>query len=377
MPVSPEKGRKPFDSDQLLELAQRLMAGVGKVALVVMLCSLVYILWGVLGGYLTVQTTPLLERNLSWAAGIFSASAVALTAAVFVRFFADTAFIYVMALLGAICFFGMPMIINARAANDSQVAQAMVSMMLVGGELIFFMVAARAVYELYQRAKRGEVDPAEREQTVIAPAKKAKPRSFSLIQPCWELPYCHEHIRVACPQWLKRRTCWRDKHGCNCDPTMIEAMLRSGAATRGVGTHQQRTAASYLRADMEDKAEPRPAGPQPFQQTIPCSKCPIYNEHQRQKFRVLNPLTAVGCALALYVAYLEGYFDVVFQWLITSASHVIAQLSFEGGRAASQPAWLTELNTPGVKWLFIILVSITIFTYAVKVLEWAIFVKKI
>lgn len=377
MPVSIGKGGRASDDDKLLELLQRVMGGLGKVAAVVMAAALIYVLWGVLRGHLAQDLSPQLERNFRGAATVFGIAAVALTLAVFIRYFAEAVFIWVMAALGALCFFVMPIIINSRAANDSSAARGMVGAMLGAGELIFFLVAARVVYELYQRARRGKVDPAEQEQTVIAPAKKAKMPSLSILQPCWELPYCHEHIKQVCPAWKKRRSCWRDKRGCNCDPTMIEAMLRSGAATRGVGAQQKQTASGYLRVELEDHADPADPQQQAFQQTISCSKCPIYNEHQRQKFRVLNPLMVVGCVAGLVAAYVQGYFERAFGWLITTASHMIAQLSFEGGQASSQPAWLAQLNTSGVYWLFIVLVSVMIFTYVVKVVEWAIFVKKI
>ena len=39
------------------------------------------------------------------------------------------------------------------------------------------------------------------------------------------------------------------------------------------------------------------------ERTIPCSKCPIYLDHQRQKFKIVNPLAVVTSLVLLALAY--------------------------------------------------------------------------
>ena len=108
---------------------------------------------------------------------------------------------------------------------------------------------------------------------------------------------------------------------------MIEMMIRQGARKAGVvSPDKQRTQQAYIRDELEADGAPR------RERTIPCSRCPIYNEHQRQKFALLNPF---------FIVVTIVIFVVLFPLVMHAYTGTIVALSAFASRFIIQTA-LTE-----------------------------------
>ncbi|MGC9317639.1 MAG: hypothetical protein ACP5KN_06320, partial [Armatimonadota bacterium] len=180
---------------------------------------------------------------------------------------------------------------------------------------------------------------------------------------CWEMPYCHQAIREMCPAYTNRRDCWRLGRGCNCDPYLIESLLRQGA-DRDVLPEE---VTEYTRSDLTGD---RVAG---RERTRQCRDCPIFNEHQRQKFRLLNPIIIIAAVVGLGFAY------PIVRRLYTGFIAFMAALAerFAFGTQVPVGRWVQRLDSPAVWVFFYIILGLLAMSYVLKAVEWAVLRRKI
>ncbi len=289
----------------------------------------------------------------------------------------EVAYVVAAGLIGLGLIFGTPVLILSKLQEATNPAALQISIWTRNAGFAICAVALlRILYHIGYTIKMGpkaRQRAQEEEDDQLGP-KRVK-RTHGIWSRCWELPYCHDTIREVCPAFKERRNCWKIRRGCNCDPMLVESLIRAGAARMGKGqdkvaAQQQQTQDEYLRDAL---GAGRGTGPRPPEgRTMECTKCPIYGEHQRQKFRIANPIVIIGTLallLATYPITKQAYFATVEALAAIAAR-------FTMGKMIDPSRWFEYLNTPAVQIFFFAIVTIFLLAYVLKVIEWAIFVRK-
>jgi hypothetical protein len=349
--------------------------GLLRLALLAFLISLAYILYGVFSGALASMEQAQMSRvagNLVLMGKIMAGAGFLATISVVMITLEDVAFTVLTGIVGAGLMFGMPILVASQLQNAASTpAVAINEWSRNAGMAILFVVALRILYGVVDQLKNA-ADRAGAKASVEATAVTSEQKRWrkpGLWEPCWEMPFCHEAVRDICPAYKARKSCWRVGYGCNCDPSLIETLIRTGGASTGKGairkTAEQRiTAEAYLRSDLA--ADTARAGSQ--ERTIPCSQCLIFIEHQRQKFRVLNPLAIIGTFVGLFFLYKP--LTAVYGAVIDFMAALLARLAY--GTMVRPDQWVSYLNTPAVKVFFFIFVGMIVLAQVLKAVEWAV-----
>jgi len=350
-------------------------ASVAWVCLVAFVIALGYIIYAVYGGYLSREVDQRIITNIVLMGKLLTAAAVIGTIAFALATIADVAYVVAAALIGLGLIFGTPVLIISKLQAGNAAAEVIRTWTFNAGIGMCIVAGLRVLYQIGYTIKYGSVakkKAEEEEQERLGP-KKTK-RAQSIYAMCWGLPYCHDTIREVCPAFKERKTCWRFGKGCNCDPTLVESLIRAGAARVGKGqdkasTRTQMTQDAYLRETLgAGKAGAAAAGGR----TLDCKKCPIYGDHQRQKFNIVNPIAIIATIALMALAYAplkNAYFAT-----INALAGVAGQFDLTGKSAVK---WVDYLNTPAVQVFFFTIVGLFLLAYVLKVIEWLIFVRKV
>ncbi len=369
-----KRSRQPVDVFALVTAWSRTLFQLAAVAFII---SLGYILYGIFSGALAQMPNEQMQRvadNLTVMGQIMTAAGFLATVAMVILTAEDIAFTVVMGIIGAGLMFGMPILVASNLQDASSTpAMRINEWSRNAGMAVLLVVGLRIVWEIVGQIKsagaRALAKSDEEQSTVAKVEKKTKSwRSrLRLWDPCWELPYCHEAVREVCPAYKAGKSCWRYGYGCNCDPSLIETLIRTGGASTGKGAErtssaQRRTEAAYVRSDLAADGAVG-AG----ERTIPCTKCPIFIEHQRQKFRIINPLAIIATIVGLAALYkpLTGIYERVID--------VMAQLAARftlNTEMLNAEEWVGYLNTQTVQIFFFLFVGMIALAYVLKAVEW-------
>ena len=274
--------------------------------------------------------------------------------------------------IGVVLLLGAPGMV-ANAASSGQVPEAAKVIAWWGtftGKAIILVVTCRIIYEIYlQLAVGRERKRIKEEDAAKGRRKTVKVPKENVFAKCWQLPFCHDAVRELCPAFKAHKTCWKFGRGCNCDPDLVETLIASRTAGPGRGARDSEGA--FIRAELEAEA-PKSRS----EKTIPCAKCPIYTEHQRRKFRVINPVLIVFTVALLVTFYtpLTGVYS--------SLAHGVAgMISGTGmsttGNVAAQQWWTQYLDTPALQGAFVVIMGLFFLSWILKVGEWLVLEKKI
>jgi hypothetical protein len=375
---------------------------VAKISAVAFVLALGYIIYGVYGGHLNGTVEPRIVRNIEWMGKLLMAAGIVGTISLALATLDEVAYSVAVLILGVGLIFGPPaLIISKLDQATSPVGVAIATWTKNTGFAICGIVTIRVIYYIVETIRSGpkaRTKAQEEEDNLFGP-KKVK-RTQGLWSRCWQLPYCHDTIREVCPAYKERKNCWKFGRGCNCDPMLVETMIRSGAARVGKGqdkvsAQKQTTADAYLREAL-GAAKPATGPGAATSRAVDCKKCPIYGEHQRQKFNIVNPI-----AIALTIALLVVAYPIVnnlYHATIEKMAGAAAQLTLtkdegpsgqtttdaQGGQTleTEQPQsaldrWIGYLDTVTVKVFFFGILSLFLLSYVLKLVEWAVFVKKL
>lgn len=346
-----------------------------RLALLAFAICLAYILYGIFSGALATMEQAQMRRvaaNLVLMGEILTAAGFVATICVVVITLEDIAFTVLAGIVGGGLMFGMPILVAARLQNAASTpAVAINEWSRNAGMAILFVVALRILYGVVDQIKNASVraKPEADEDTAAVAQEEKKWKRPGLWQPCWEMPFCHEAVRDICPAYKARRSCWRMGYGCNCDPSLIETLIRTGGAATGKGalkkTSDQRIKAeAYLRSDLA--ADTARIGSE--ERTIPCSQCLIFVEHQRQKFKLINPLAIIGTFVGLFFLYRP--LTAIYGAVIDFMAALLARLAY--GTMVRPDQWVSYLNTPAVKVFFFIFIGMIGLAYVLRAVEWAV-----
>ncbi len=339
-----------------------------KLALAAFVVAYGYYMWAVLGGYLRQAVTPRIISNLNLMGNILIGASIVGTICLCLMTLDEVAWAVLAGIVGAFVAFGTPRIIASSGAQ-SQAVQIVLRHSVNAGIAIIAVVAVRVLWEIWLYIATGPKRTKEEREIEEEKAKLKKPGAVTarFWARCWEMPYCHESVREQCPAYKARKTCWKYGFGCMCHPRLIEAVIM--ASTKGAKTAQERAIkAGYVRSDLAADVKLSKE-----ERTIPCSKCPIYIEHQRQKFRIVNPIAIVATLGGLALAYkpMMGLYRAFVQML----SNLAARFTLTDH--VNPAEWFSYLDTPTVRIFFFIIVGTLILAYVLKAIEWLIIVKKV
>ena len=337
-----------------------------RLCLVVVAVAYGYYVWAIAGGYLTRQVDARILSNLRIMGTALVVGSAVGTATLLLITLDEVAWAVLLAMIGAGMLFGTPALIASYVrGGQTQSVQIVGSYSAWAGEVIIALSVLRILYEIVLYIKMGPPKP--KEELAGEKFKKKGAFTLKLWARCWDMPYCHEAVRDNCPAYRARKTCWKFGYGCMCNPKLIEALIRASTET-AASTRQQARQAEYVRSDLEADVVISPS-----QRTIPCSKCAIFVEHQRQKFRIVNPLVAIGTILAIAIAYkpLMG----VYRAFVGALSHIAARFTLS--EQVDPSRWFAYLDSPTVRIFFFIIFGTLLLAYVLKAVEWLILTKKV
>ena len=341
-----EDSRTSFVLPALLSAAQAALT----LSALVLLAATAYLLYGIfsgqLAGYDALSHADKLrvKTNLGYAGTALQASAIigALSAAVCLFEAEGTG--WVLAFVAAALGFGVPFaftnLAHGEAGTGLKLALGPFPVAAIPpGAIGAFLIAKDLFFKTVSAVREKVFDPAEMKFGTGA-VQETRPTRTSILGKCWEGPYCRTFIREHCPIFLKRQACWRQRRGCYCDEDIV-----SGAAAKVKGVMLEMAPASE--SNYATQPTPRKAILTDWQKAERCRNCIIYNEHQREKYRVFLPIMVLG-TLAACAALSQPLFALV-KAVIGRADRVVQSLSFDrvGGAARiSTSSWPTGRSGP-------------------------------
>lgn len=362
-------GRSPLKIDIVQKISELSYTGL-KLAGLVFAVSLGYILYAIYGGFLGEAHSPQViargTQNLQMMGQVLAISGAVGTICLIIVTWEEVAVAVVAGLAGIGLVLGLPLMVAGRVSDAAAGAGEIISTWTgITGQAMVAIVGIRILVEIVNYLREAPARRAKMaEEQGLEKQRKVPGRAWWRLSRCWEMPYCHEAIRDICPAYTRRRSCWRLKQGCNCDPYLIESLLKRGASA----TVLPEQGSTYLRSDLQTGA--REAG---TTRTRECRNCPIFNEHQREKFRLLNPIMIAGTIIGLAAAY------PIMRVLYTRFIAFLAQLARRFALSEAVPVgdWIARFDSPAVWTFFYIIVGLLLLSYVLKAIEWAVLVRKV
>jgi hypothetical protein len=260
----------------------------------------------------------------------------------------------------ALFFFGPPFLPGAMGgAQPTLAGQAALGAIQTGG-LVFglFSICSLSV-DLYLKAKERIRQGARADQLKFGKGlKEEKEINNVFMGNCWQLPFCRKFVREKCPIFHSKRTCWKEQVGCMCEESVINNAMEGRiipkdavAAAKMIPINNKLTSA------------------QKFER---CKSCVIYNEHQKQKYKLLLPVT-----IALFVGawlLIRANLMYVVDNAIGNLDKMMGKVTFNASGNVSE-----SINQSSIPFQEIALgcVMLIVFAYLLKVLEFLIFKAKL
>ncbi len=263
--------------------------------------------------------------------------------------------------------------------------------------------AGLAAFDIVKRLVSG-VKPKTLEKEKLTYGGEARagiPKRTSLLAKCWEGPYCREFIRATCPIFLARKACWREKRGCYCEEDIVSAAASKvqGVQLEMVPTQRPLTpssaaasAAPVIRADQITVISGGGAAHVPMenvggvggnsgtsfrrvqlthrQKIERCKNCVIYNEHEREKYKIMMPAAVLATLVLCFV------FASPLRHLVGSSfglmDSVLSKISFSG---TPQKNFGNVSET--AEWVLVGAIGLMLVSKALQLVEWVCFKAKI
>jgi hypothetical protein len=200
--------------------------------------------------------------------------------------------------------------------------------------------------------------------------QEKRPVRINLLGKCWEGPYCREFVRVHCPIYQARAACWKLRRGCYCEEDIVSA-----AADKVSGVKLEMAPDPRYNVINAPTINPvRKVELSPAQKRERCRHCIIYEEHQREKYRVVMPIALVGTLV------LCAMFSPLLREVLSSAlggvESLVARLSFFDAKTTAANVKFQK-PTQTAEWILIGAISLMIVSKVLQTVEWAIFKLKI
>lgn len=339
----------------------------------------VYLLYGIIAGSLSKAgffTGKELERvlqNVQVSCKILTVSGVMVIVSGCIRFYLDESTGYFLLLAGAALRWGMPVLVGS-SLRDVAVAAATLPA-YVAAQYSFvgtvslivavpFLLAdvVRKLLAAKHRATRQAITLKRDEM----PMEEEEMPKRAICVFCWQMPYCRNYLRAFCQAYERRRPCWRIKSGCYCDEEMIMRMMKRSPTSKMSGNDQAYAwvAGGHKQKDLT-----------PAQKRQRCRECQIYIDHQKEKYRIMGPLSFPTTAALMYM--FVGPVKQLLHRALDLTDQFAARLSYGPMSQASHQLSSSWADTPAasntVEWLFLACICLLLLTYILRTLEFFIF----
>lgn len=268
----------------------------------------------------------------------------------------------IMLIVGFALYFMPTYMPSAAGGNLNSLQTALLENLSICGAPAILVGFFMVIGDVFGRIKTRAVQGAKADQMKYGKGvKEERDVRNVFLGKCWQLPYCRKFVRERCPIYHAKRTCWKERVGCMCEESVIKNAMEGKVIPKDM------VAASKF-IPQNNKLTPN-------QKAERCRQCIIYNEHQKHKYKLALPLTAVSIA-GIYVVMRPVLADSIKQALISS-DNVVSTVT--GGSANNAPvegaAKVTSIETGVIPYHEIILVVLTLvaLAYAIKILEYVIF----
>lgn len=305
---------------------------------------------------------------------------------------------------------------QATALSLRAFAAAMMAPLVISGVLVARDIVLRLVNGVRNRPVRVE------KMTYGRGAKEeSRPIRTSLFAKCWEGPYCREFIRTSCPIFISRKACWREKRGCYCEEDIVSAAAAkvngihldmapdpkmnfansptpASAPTHTVafdplapGSTQMQSIGGGSMGTMGSMGSlesgigagvgggysltptpPRKIELSPGQKRERCRNCVIYNEHQREKYKLLMPVALLGTIVVCGI--LSTHLRELIGTGLSTVDKVLNRASFLPG---SESTVHFAQPPASVEWLLLAALTLMLVSKVLQLLEWAVFKIKV
>ncbi|MGC4043649.1 MAG: hypothetical protein QM758_07565 [Armatimonas sp.] len=369
-----EGGGVSFLVPGLLSLAQTILSISGVVALIATAYLVFGIFSGQLAGYDALSHADRLrvQGNISLAGNALLGSLIAAALCAAVCFFEAESTGWVLLGAAALLGFGVPFGFSnfggGTMTNGIKLALSAFPPAAIAPAAIGAFLVIKDLYLKTVSAVRDKVFDSQDMTYGTGAVKENKPVRTSILAKCWEGPYCREFIRNHCPIFQQRKACWKERRGCYCDEDIV-----SNAATKVKGVMLEMAPASESNFAGPTGTQPvRKASLTDWQKAERCRNCIIYNEHQREKYKIFMPLTILGTIAGAFV-FSQPAFAIVKK-MIGNIDGLVQRISFTPG--GGPPKTYVELADWAV-WAIVFSLAVMLISKALQTLEWLVFVKKV
>jgi len=272
---------------------------------------------------------------------------------------------------GLLLAFGFPLLLHIFLGATNVPASQMVPIFFRVGRMVLYVGLFKAGIDLVLwawnlpnqiKSKQSVAGAVGFGKTIESKQQKIA-RSANMFSPCWKLPFCREAIRVLCPAFLARKTCWKFGRGCYCDEEMVGRIVRNEPIDQ------------IKAATTRQSKEP-----------APCGRCYIFLEHQTYKFRMMSPLALPATILLMFGAW--PLYNKLFTTFTLTYTKLFSTLSFTpkvpdaivSSKEAQIQAAATQLKPEDIaqysSYIFAGLLAFLVLINISKFIEWAIFKAK-
>ncbi|NCO36652.1 MAG: hypothetical protein AUJ92_17860 [Armatimonadetes bacterium CG2_30_59_28] len=352
-----------------LEPAVRLIT---QASLILAIVCLTYILFAVFKGHLT-QPTDQIVNNMRLVGNLCTIAIVVFAVFYMLLHLEENEVAIGMGALGAVFYFGFSYLIGffltRQGASANQATEVVNQKFISAGQFVIGSVIVRFLYvfvvslpELASRERKKANVGFEQQAKDASSTKVGRPSVFSR---CWQLPYCRETVKKACPAFIARKSCWKFGKGCYCDEEMIAKIVRGETGL----ADSSRAGAAFLKADLAARTG---AKPQQKTKRPPCGKCYIYLEHQNLKHRAVGPVVIPVTVVILYLLK-----DVIFTGYEQASGFIgglFKQFAFSPDKSASG---VGESLAQQTEYFILFILAVFVLIYVTKFIEFCIYKLKI
>jgi hypothetical protein len=345
-----------------------------KIGAIVLPIVAAYLIWGMLSGglanwdVLSHNDRVRVLANVELACKLVFISGILFTFGVAVRFRHEESTGYILAIVGFALFFGTPKLVAVlyqfKKLAGNQALSLVVNRLSTLGLTFLVPGVILSLWDVAYKVRNQLIS--QRPTGKLLWGEEAQNKKRPMYGSCWDMTFCREFVRNYCPAYSANKPCWKVKQGCYCDEKTILQALKyqdgSGAFGQQLAYEYQAKKESMLTA---------------AQKRARCKSCIIYNEHERQKYKLLSPAVIVGVIVAIWQAY--PAMQTYFMKLMVVTEQLARKMSFapQSTVPVLPSSYITGDGSHTVFVLFVIWLSIIVLSYALRILEYCIFKLKI
>lgn len=265
-------------------------------------------------------------------------------------------------LVGAAALFFAPMYLPAMANMESiqKESSDAIARVQQGGIILFLFGLVFTIVDGVTKIKARSKQGAKADSLKYGKgAATEKDYQNVLLGKCWQLPYCRKFVREKCPIYHARRTCWKERVGCMCEEKVIQNAMQGGTIPK-----DSLAAAKFI----------------PYNMTIPfevkkerCRQCVIFNEHQRQKYKISVPLILLS-VFGLYAGFREPIKAAVGT-IATTTDRLVGKAAMTNSAGIVKPE--DQLGNSAFQEILALAVILILLAYLMKLAEYVFFKLKI